>query len=76
MSPRLPLTRITPSVTFLVDEKTGDVIAMSGGKEKARLLACELKNQEKLKAWKRKAWITDDFMLAVFRARDVIANKG
>ena len=76
MSPRLPLTRITPSVTFLVDAKTGDVIAMSDGKEKARLLACDLKNQKKLLTWKRKAWITDDFMLAVFRARGVTASKG
>ena len=69
MSPRLPLTRITPSATFHVDEATGDVVAMSDGKEKARLLACDLKNQKKLLTWKRKAWITDDFMLTVFRAR-------
>ena len=69
--------RITPSATFHVDEATGDVVAMSGGKEKGRLLREDLRNQDKLQTWKRKAWITDDFMLAVLRARDFTpASKG
>lgn len=64
------VNRVTPSVTFTVDEATGDVVAMSAGAEKARLLRADLRNQDKLQTWKRKAWITDEFMLAVFRARE------
>lgn len=72
---RLAFTRITPAVTFTVDEKTGDVVAMSGETEKARLLAADNRNQCLLKTWKRKAWITDDFMRAVFAAR-VLIDRG
>ena len=70
MSIRHALARITPSATFHVDEATGDVVAMSDGKEKARLLREHLRDQGKLLTWKRKNWINDGFMLAVLRARD------
>lgn len=67
---RLALTRITPSVTFHVDPQTGDVVAMSDGKEKARLLHADIRNQCRLQTWRRKAWVTDDFLHMVFAARE------
>jgi hypothetical protein len=67
---RHAFARITPTATFHVDEATGDVVAMSGGKEKGRLLREHLRDQGKLLTWKRKNWINDGFMLAVLRSRD------
>ena len=71
------VNNITPSATFHIDEATGDVVAMSGGKEKGRLLRADLRNQCRLQTWRRKAWITDEFLLTVLRARDFTpSSKG
>lgn len=70
MSTRHAFARITPAATFHIDEATVDVVAMSGGKEKGRLLREHLRDQGKLLTWKRKNWINDGFMLAVLRARE------
>lgn len=67
---RLALNRITPTVTFHLDETTGDVVAMSDGREKARLLHADIRNQCRLQTWRRKAWVTDDFLRTVFMARE------
>lgn len=66
---RGPRINVTATVTFAVDEATGDVVALAGGREHARFYRADLYHQDRLQTWKRKAWITDDFMLAVLRAR-------